>query len=111
VVGTGGIWTELLQDVVVVPLPTDAERVAVAIKSLKGYPMLAGGRGREPVAVDALCALAAAVGDALIDESLALVELNPVIVSTTAAVAVDAVVRHTRQEFVAPRGTLGGTSS
>ncbi len=99
VIGTGGIWTELLQDVVVLPLPTDAERVAVAIQSLKGYPMLAGGRGRAPAAVDALCALAAAVGDALIDESLALVELNPVIVSTTSAVAVDAVVRHTREAF------------
>ena len=83
VIGTGGIWTELLQDVVVLPLPTDAERVAVAIRSLKAYPMLTGGRGRAPAASDALCALAAAVGDALVDESLTLVELNPVIVSKT----------------------------
>jgi acetyl-CoA synthetase len=93
VIGTGGIWTELLQDVVVLPLPTDAARVALALRSLRSYPMLRGGRGRTPVAMDALCDLAAAVGDALIAESLTLVELNPVIVSEKSAIAVDAVVR------------------
>jgi acyl-CoA synthetase (NDP forming) len=93
VIGTGGIWTELLQDVVVLPLPTDAARVGEALKSLKSYPMLAGGRGRPRAAIDALCELATAVGDALVAEPLTLVELNPVIVSETAAVAVDAVVR------------------
>ena len=93
VIGTGGIWTELLQDVVVLPLPTDAARVSKALQSLKSFPMLAGGRGRPRVAVEALCDLAAAVGNALVSESLTLVELNPVIVSETSAVAVDAVVR------------------
>jgi acyl-CoA synthetase (NDP forming) len=93
VIGTGGIWTELLQDVVVLPLPTDAAAVAVALRSLKSYPMLAGGRGRTPAAVGALCDLAAAVGNALVTESLTLVELNPVIVSERSAIAVDAVVR------------------
>jgi len=93
VIGTGGIWTELLQDVVVLPLPTDAARVAEGLRSLKSYPMLTGGRGRPPVAVDALCDLAAAVGDALVAEQLTLVELNPVIVSEKSAIAVDAVVR------------------
>jgi acyl-CoA synthetase (NDP forming) len=93
VIGTGGIWTELLQDVVVIPLPADAARVADAVTSLTSYPMLAGGRGRSPLAVGALCELAAAVGRALVDEGLQLVELNPVIVTETSAVAVDAVVR------------------
>ncbi len=93
VIGTGGIWTELLQDVVVLPLPTDVARVAEALSSLKSYPMLAGGRGRPPAAVDALCELATSVAKALLSERLTLVELNPVIVSETAAVAVDAVVR------------------
>lgn len=93
VIGTGGIWTELLQDVVVLPLPTDADRVAQALRELRSFPMLSGGRGRLPLAVDALCTLAAAVGDALVEDSLSLIELNPVIVSDTAAVAVDAVVR------------------
>jgi succinyl-CoA synthetase beta subunit len=93
VIGTGGIWTELLQDVAVLPLPTDVDRVAAALRSLKSYPMLTGGRGRPPAALDALCELAAAVGNALVAEQLTLIELNPVIVSETSAVAVDAVVR------------------
>ncbi|MCZ3390109.1 MAG: acetate--CoA ligase family protein [Actinomycetia bacterium] len=93
VIGMGGIWTELLQDVVVLPLPTEVAAVAEALRSLKGYPMLAGGRGRPCVAIDALCELATAVGDALVSEELTLVELNPVIVSESSAIAVDAVVR------------------
>ncbi len=93
VIGTGGIWTELMQDVVVIPLPADAARVGEALQTLTSYPVLAGGRGRTPLAVDALCELAAAVGRALVDDGLSLVELNPVIVTETSAVAVDAVVR------------------
>jgi acyl-CoA synthetase (NDP forming) len=93
VVGTGGIWTELMQDVVVIPLPADASRIDHALRSLTSYPVLAGGRGRPPLAIGALCELAAAVGRALVDDGLSLVELNPVIVTETSAVAVDAVVR------------------
>jgi acyl-CoA synthetase (NDP forming) len=93
VIGTGGIWTEVLQDVVVIPLPADAARVADAVRSLRSWPMLSGGRGQQPLAVEQLCELAAAAGRALVDEPLSLIELNPVIVSPLAAVAVDAVVR------------------
>lgn len=93
VLGTGGIWTELLADVVVVPLPADAERVTEAISSLRSYPMLSGGRGRTALAIDELCQVAVAAGQALVSEPLSLVELNPVIVSSDTAVAVDAVVR------------------
>ena len=94
VIGTGGIWTEVLQDVVVMPLPADAGRVADAVRTLRSWPMLSGGRGQPPLAVEQLCELAAAAGRALVDEPLSLIELNPVIVSPQAAVAVDAVVRH-----------------
>ena len=46
VVGLGGIWAEALDDVAIVPLPADAERVEQAILSLRGAAALAGGRGR-----------------------------------------------------------------
>ena len=36
VVGLGGIWAEALDDVAIVPLPADAERVEAAIRSLRG---------------------------------------------------------------------------
>ncbi len=93
VVGTGGIFTEILSDVVVLPLPVDADRVASALPELLGHPMLTGARGRPPVDIEALCTLAAAVGRALLDEGLSLIELNPVFVTAAGAVAVDAVVR------------------
>ena len=45
VVGLGGIWTELLDDVAVIPLPADAARIERAIATLRGAPLLLGGRG------------------------------------------------------------------
>ena len=93
VVATGGIWTELLADAVVVPLPADAARIEQALRTLRSWPMLSGGRGQRPLAVSALCRLAEAAGEALLAEPLSLVELNPVIVTMRDAVAVDAVVR------------------
>ncbi len=93
VVGLGGTWTELLADAAVIPLPATPERVAAAIRGLRGAPLLTGGRGRAPLAVDAAARLAAAAGALLLSEGLDLVELNPVIVSEAGAVAVDAVAR------------------
>jgi hypothetical protein len=93
VVATGGIWTEVLADAVVVPLPADVDRIEQALRTLRCWPMLSGGRGQEPLAVPELCRLAAAAGAALLSEPLSLVELNPVIVSSQTAVAVDALVR------------------
>ena len=48
VIGLGGIWTELLDDVAIVPLPADAARIERALRSLRGAPVLEGGRGRVP---------------------------------------------------------------
>ena len=76
-----------------VPLPASAERVAAAIRTLRGAPLLTGGRGRPPLDVEAAARLAAAAGAALLAEGLDLIELNPVIVSESGAIAVDAVAR------------------
>ena len=53
VVGFGGIWTEALDDVAIVPLPARPERVEQAMRSLRGAPLLTGGRGRAAVDLDA----------------------------------------------------------
>jgi len=92
-VGLGGVWTELLDDVAIVPLPASPARVAAALRSLRGAALLTGGRGSVSVDLDAIAALAAAAGDLLLDERLTLLELNPVIAGPTGAVAVDAVAR------------------
>jgi acetyl-CoA synthetase len=93
VVGLGGVWTELLDDVAIVPLPASAARVEVALRTLRGAGVLAGARGGPSVDVAALAALAAAAGKLLLSEPLQLLELNPVIVTPGGAVAVDAVAR------------------
>ncbi|MGZ4203516.1 MAG: acetate--CoA ligase family protein, partial [Thermoleophilaceae bacterium] len=90
VVGMGGIWTELLDDVAIVPLPARAGRVERAFRSLRGAPLLTGGRGRPPVDLGAASQLAAQVGETLLDAGLELLELNPVLVGEWGAVAVDA---------------------
>ena len=48
VVGLGGVWTELLGDAAVVPLPATAERVEAALRSLRGAGLLTGARGALP---------------------------------------------------------------
>jgi acetate---CoA ligase (ADP-forming) len=93
VLGLGGIWTELLDDVAVVPLPADAARVRAALRTLRGAPLLLGARGAEPVDLDAVAALAARVGELVADGELSLVECNPVLAGPSGAVAVDAAVR------------------
>jgi acetate---CoA ligase (ADP-forming) len=93
VIGLGGIWTELLADVCVLPLPAEPGRIREALADLRGASLLFGGRGRPAVDVDALCALANSIGGLLVDRSLQLVECNPVLVGTGGAVALDASVR------------------
>jgi acetyl-CoA synthetase len=95
VIGLGGIWTELLRDVAVVPLPADADRVARALRTLRGAPLLMGGRGRPALDVAAVASLAAAVGERLLADGLEAVECNPVLVGAAGrgAVAIDASIR------------------
>jgi acetate---CoA ligase (ADP-forming) len=93
VIGLGGVWTEVLGDVAIVPLPADAARVERAVRSLRGSPLLTGGRATEPVDVSAVARLAQRVGEILLEESLDLLELNPVLAGPSGAVAVDATAR------------------
>jgi acetate---CoA ligase (ADP-forming) len=93
VLGLGGIWTELLDDVAVVPLPATAARIERALGRLRGAPLLLGGRGGPRLDLGAAARLAEAVGDLLVQRSLAVVECNPVLVAAEGAVAVDASIR------------------
>jgi len=93
VIGLGGVWTEVLTDVAIVPLPADVGRVEAALRSLRGAPLLTGGRGTVPVNLAAVARLAERVGEVLVEESLELIELNPVFAAPDGAVAVDATAR------------------
>ncbi|CAB4990066.1 unannotated protein [freshwater metagenome] len=92
VIGLGGVWAEALGEVVVIPLPADAERVREGLHQVRGSAVLRGDRGQRAYAVNALCELASNVGRLLIDSGAALIELNPVIVSSEEAIAADAVI-------------------
>jgi acetyl-CoA synthetase len=93
VIGLGGIWTEALDEVALVPLPADAERVEGAIRSLRGAAAMTGGRGGQPVDVAAAARLAVAIGSLLLESGLDLLELNPVVVHPRGCMALDALGR------------------
>ena len=87
VIGAGGAWTELIDDVAIVPLPATTERVEQAI----GRRRAARARRGPAVDLGAAARLAVAAGELLLDHDLELLELNPVLVHDRGAVAVDAV--------------------
>ena len=93
VVGMGGVWAEILADVAVIPLPADSNRVISEIGHLRGSALLRGDRGQKAFAIDELAQLVVKAGNLLMDEHLTMIELNPVVVNSSAAVAVDAVIR------------------
>jgi len=93
VVGLGGVWTEALADVAVIPLPASPARVEAGLRSLRGAAVIAGGLADGPLALGAAAELASRLGELLIGEQLELIELNPVALTTEGAVALDAVAR------------------
>jgi acetate---CoA ligase (ADP-forming) len=100
VVALGGVWVEVLDDAVVLPLPVDGAAVRDRLRRLRGAPLLTGGRGRPAVDLDALAELAVSVAALAERADLELVELNPVFARPDGATAVDAVARSGRAGMV-----------
>ena len=84
VIGLGGSLAEVLDDVVVVPLPATPARVEQALRELKGAALLA--QADVPAAARLAAGLTHLPG-------LELVECNPVLVHNEGAVVVDAVAK------------------
>jgi acyl-CoA synthetase (NDP forming) len=93
-VGTGGVFAEILADVTVRPLPIDRRDAEEMVRSLRGYPLLAGARGRAKGDTRALVDVVLAVARlaSACGERLAELDLNPVVVRAKGAVAVDSLV-------------------
>ena len=93
-VGAGGIYAEILKDAATRPLPVDRDDIREMIASLRLSPLLDGARGAAPSNKEALvelvfrtAQLGLAAGSSIVE-----LDLNPVIVLPTRAVAVDALV-------------------
>ena len=93
-VGTGGVFAEVLKDVTVRPLPLDRRDAEEMVKSLRGYALLLGARGQARSDIKALVDVVLAVARlaAAFGERLAELDLNPVVVQRRGAVAVDSLV-------------------
>lgn len=94
VIGAGGIFVELLKDATPLLLPVSRRDVETALRGLKSFALLDGFRGRpaadlEPV-IDAIMAIARFASDHL--DTLAELDVNPLMVSESGAVAVDALI-------------------
>jgi acyl-CoA synthetase (NDP forming) len=94
-VGLGGIFVEVLADVAFRICPITRLDAEEMLGELKGAAMLNGARGRKPASraaiVDALLKVGGAGGLLMTHgEDIAEADINPLIVSDTGAVAVDA---------------------
>ncbi len=92
--GMGGVTAEVLADTVTLILPATEVEVLAALGKLRLWPLLDGYRGRKRADVAAVAALAVRLGQVMAaDASLEEIEINPVMVRESGAVAVDALIR------------------
>lgn len=93
--GAGGVLTELWQDTASLLIPARAEAVEGALRSLRIWPLIEGYRGKPAANLDAIVAAVTAVQDYVIAnaDSVSEVEINPLMCTPDAAVAVDALLR------------------
>jgi acetate---CoA ligase (ADP-forming) len=91
--GLGGVYVEVLKDVTLRLAPVDQATAKDMIRAIKGYPLLAGARGRPPADLDALAdALVAMSRFAAAHPDVASAEINPFIALPAGGVAVDALI-------------------
>jgi hypothetical protein len=90
VLATGGLWTGSSEDAVALVPPFSASYVLRQLRKLSCWPALSGSRSQQPHAVDHLVSTIQAIGSLALPEWVATFECNPVIVTRTSAVVVDA---------------------
>jgi acetyltransferase len=88
--GLGGVQTEIYRDVAFCLLPAEDEELRGLIKKIKGYPLLAGFRGRPQLDTEALLeAMKALARYAFKHPELDQIELNPLLLYPKGLFAVD----------------------
>lgn len=90
-VGLGGIFTEILKDVAFRVHPLSEAEALAMLAELKGFPLLAGARGRPAADLPALARLVAGVAALMAAcPEVAELDLNPVLAYPDQALPVDA---------------------
>jgi acetate---CoA ligase (ADP-forming) len=90
-VGLGGVYVEILDDVAVALAPIDESTAERLIRSLRGAPLLDGARGRRALDVAAAARAVAAVSRAAAScPEIMEIEVNPLLVGESGALGLDA---------------------
>ena len=89
-IGAGGVLTELWRDTQSLLAPTTREEIRATIDRLRISAILAGYRGKPAGDVDALVDFVDHLQRVIVGTDVVEVELNPVLVTTSGAIAVDA---------------------
>jgi len=90
-VGMGGLWVEVMQDVQRALCPVSTEQAAQMFSQLQGAALLQGARGRPMADVQALAVMAASLSRfAMEHPEIAALDINPVMAQHSSALAVDA---------------------
>jgi acyl-CoA synthetase (NDP forming) len=89
VVGRGGIWTEVEDDVALLPAGSSQAAIEEALKTLRMAPLLVGYRGQPPCDLAAVAAIASALGSAIMNRPTLFVDLNPLLLVGGKPVVVD----------------------
>ncbi|MDL2217196.1 acetate--CoA ligase family protein [Christensenellaceae bacterium OttesenSCG-928-M15] len=88
--GVGGIFTEILKDVVLLPAPISLEEAKEMIASIKAYPLLKGARGAQGCDLNALALMLVKLSELMyLYEEIQEVDLNPVFAYPDGALAAD----------------------
>jgi acetate---CoA ligase (ADP-forming) subunit beta len=89
--GLGGIFVEILKDVAFEIAPVSAEEAGRLIKSIKGYPLLAGARGSKPCDLESLGAVITGLSQLALElDEVKEIDLNPVLARPEGARVLDA---------------------
>ena len=88
--GLGGIFVEVYKDVSFRVVPIERNEALDMISEIKGYPILKGIRGRKPADIEAIARVLVSVSEMAQKENIVELDINPLIVGETGAVAVDA---------------------
>ncbi len=92
--GMGGVTAEVLADTVTLVWPASADDIHAALRRLRLWPLLDGYRGRPKADTGALVQVALTLGALMeSDQSFEEIEINPILLRETGAVAVDALIR------------------